>query len=244
MDLVAVAEVDLRIRPEPHVFDPGDRARIEAGWAAVSARNPRLWNGPFFLFDWADFRRAEGGYRFVGEGASTDFASFLAWRDRTPLDPRFSHVFPVGAVVTADDRLMIGRMGAHTANPGRLYPPSGSFEPSDLMIDGDTARLDPVANMVREIAEEVGLDARSWPLDPGWLIVESGPRRHAVVRVIRAPDTAADLAARAEAFIARDAEPELDGVLFPRIGDRVDPVLSVPYVNRLLAHLAGLGASG
>lgn len=244
MDLVAVAEVDLRIRPEPHVFDSADRTRIEADWAALSARNPRLWNGPFFLFDQIDVRDVESGRRFVGEGAPTDFASFLAWRDRTPLDPRFSHVFPVGAVVTADDRLMIGRMGTFTANPGRLYPPSGSFEPSDLVIDGDAARLDPVANMVREIAEEVGLDARSWPLDPGWLIVESGPRRHAVVRVIRAPETAADLAARAEAFIAREAEPELDGVLFPRIGDRVDPVLAVPYVNRLLAHLEESGRVG
>lgn len=242
MDLVAVAEVDLRIRSDPHLFDPADQARIDERWAAVSTRNPRLWNGPFFLFDRIDVRDAETGRRFVGEGAPTDFASFLDWRDRTPLDPRFSHVFPVGAVVTADDRLMIGRMGALTANPGRLYPPSGSFEPSDLLIDGDAARLDPVANMVREIAEEVGLDARSWPLDPGWLIVESGPRRHAVVRVIRAPETAAELAARAEAFIAGDAEPELDGVLFPRLGEMVDPVLSVPYVNRLLAHLGSSGS--
>ena len=230
---IRVAEVDLTIRPAPHVFAPERRAAILDGFARLKQEKPALWNGPFFLFDQLRIETADGA-RLIAEGAATDFATFLDWRAGDPLDRRFAHVFPVGAIVTADDRLLVGRMGAHTANPGRLYPPSGSFDPQDL-ADG---RLDPVANAVREIDEEVGLDPTGWASEPGFWIVPSGVHRYAIVKVYRAPETAAALQARVEAFLPDGSDGELDGVVFVRLDDRLDPALSAAYVNPLLAELA------
>lgn len=238
--ITAVDEVDLIVRPEPHAFSDAERARIAAGWDAATRAKPGLWNGPFFLFDRAGVEEDGGRRVFRAEGAPTDFATFLDWRGRMPPDRRFSHVFPVGAVVSADDRLMVGRMGRHTANAGRLYPPSGSFDPDDL-VDGPDGRrrLDGVANMLREIGEEVGLDGGGWTAEPGWLVIGSGPRRHALVRLYRVGETAAALERRVAEHLGREAEPELDGVAFPAAGERLDPATTVPYVNVLLAHLAG-----
>lgn len=231
--IIRVAEVDLAIRAEPHVFAPERRAAILEGFARLQAQNPQLWNGPIYLFDRVRIEHEAGG-RLVAEGAAADFATYLDWRVGDPLDRRFAHVFPVGAIVTADNRLLVGRMGAHTANPGRLYPPSGSFDPQDL-VDG---RLDPLANAVREIDEEVGLDPTGWVTEPGFWIVPSGVHRYAVVKVYRAPETAAALQARVEAFLPDGSDGELDGVVFVGFDERLDPTLSAAYVNPLLAELA------
>ncbi|MEJ1161610.1 NUDIX hydrolase [Prosthecomicrobium sp. N25] len=240
---VPFADVDLVIRPERLDFGPGAAERIAARWAEKAAENPHIWNGPFFLFDRVGLdREAAGGTVFRAEGGETDFASFLAWREASPPPDPFRHLFPVGAVVSADDRLMVGRMGPRTANPGRLYPPSGSFDPDDLVKGSDgLSRLDPEANILREIGEETGLDGRRFAPEPGWIAIGSGPSRFALVKVYRAVETAAALEAEIADHMARDADPELDGVLFAPVGRPLDPVLSVPYVNVLLAELAARG---
>ena len=237
-----VAGVELTVRPDPHVFSDAERAAIDARFAAMAAANPKLWNGPIFLFDAIAFGEGGDGPQFRGEAAATDFASFLHWRATMPPDPRFQHVFPVGAVVSSDGRLMVGRMAAHTANPGRLYPPAGSFDPSDLVTAADgRLGLDAEANMAREIGEEVGIDVAGWARDPGWVVLGNGPSRHALVRIFRAEATAAELELQALAHLASDPEPELDGILFVPPDTRLDPVAAVPYVNVLLAHLQRTG---
>ncbi|TPQ50563.1 hypothetical protein C2U72_12855 [Prosthecomicrobium hirschii] len=237
--VVRVEAVDLVIRPGRLGFAPEDADRIAARWAETLAAKPEVWNGPFFLFERAGFETRAGAAVFAGEGAQTDFASYMDWRAVDPPDPRFRHVFPVGAILTADRRLVVGRMSPHTANGGRLYPPSGSFDPHDLVAGPDgRVRLDPLANILREIAEEIGFDASGWPRAPGWLVVDSGPHRHAVVTLIEAPMTAAAIEAAAMPHMAADPERELDRLVFPAFGERLDPAASALYVNRLLDHLA------
>ena len=229
--VLAADAVDLLILPDEPDVSPAERAAIAARWATTSAGNPGLWNGPFFLF--GDAALDPDGAVFRAQGFRTDFASFLHWRAGDPPDPRWRHVFPVGGVISADERLMVGRMSATTANPGRCYPPSGSFDPHDLVGD----RLDPMANIFREIGEEVGIDASGWARDPGWLVIGPRPRRHGLLKVLRAPHTAAVLPQRARDHMAGEAEPELDGVDFVPLGHALDAVRTVPYVNLLLAHL-------
>jgi 8-oxo-dGTP pyrophosphatase MutT (NUDIX family) len=233
--VVPLTAVDLVIRREPLDFGADAPERIAARWAAITAANPHIWNGPFFLFD----RLTIEGGAFLAEGGETDYASFLAWRDTAPPAEPFRHIFPVGAVVTGDGRLMVGRMGPRTANPGRLYPPSGSFDPADLVAGPDgVRRLDPAANILREIGEETGLDGQHFAPDPGWLAIGSGPARFALVKVYRTAEPAALLEEAIAAHMAAEADPELDGVIFAPLGRPLDPVLSVPYVNVLLAALA------
>lgn len=239
--ILAVSDVDLVLRDGTHVFEPAEQAAIEARWAEAAARNPRIWNGPFFLFDQAAVEPGVTGEPvFRAEGARTDFASFLHWRAESPPDPRFRHIFPVGAVVTADDRLLVGRMSRHTANPGRRYPPSGSLDPADIVTGPDgRPRFDPTANMLREIEEEIGLVFGRADVAPGFLVVPSGPRRHALVRIIRVSAPAAALETAIARHLAEDEEEELDGVEFPDFATRFAPGVAADYVNLLLAHLEG-----
>ena len=52
-----------------------------------------------------------------------------------------------------------------------------------------------------------------------------------------APRLIGVVAERARDHMASEAEPELDGVDFVPLGDALDAVRTVPYVNLLLAHL-------
>ncbi len=214
---------------DPLVLDAARQAVVDARFAEVKARNPALWNGPFFLFEAA---RIEGD-AFRATARPTDYATFLAWRAEGFPGTLHSHVFPVPAVTTVDRRLLVGVMGGSTANAGLAYPPSGSFDHED--VDGD--RLDPVANMVRELGEEVGIDAGDLAADPGFTVLASGRRRLALVKRWRSPRRAADLAASIEAHLGRETDPELGGFDFVGFDHRFAATKTVGYVNTLLGLL-------
>ncbi len=229
---IAVDGFDFLVAPSPLVLDPAERAAIEAGWRDAVAARPHLWNGSFFLFETA----AIVGGRFSAQARATDFATFLHWRAEEVPDPRFRHVFPVAAVTSADDRLLLGVMSQTTANPGLAYPPSGSFDASDRVGD----RLDPLANTMRELVEEVGLDLATATVEPGFLVIRSGPRRHALVQWRRSPLTAAEIADRALAHIAVDPHRELADIRLVDYDEDLADLPTVPYVRPLLARLAAV----
>lgn len=228
--ILRVATVRLALAPGAPAFSRGREAAIAAGFAAARMANPHLFNGGFFLFEAA--RLEAGG--FAATALATDYATFLHWRASGWPDVGLTHVFPVGAVVTADRRLLIGQMGPTTANAGRWYPPSGSFDRSDLTADG---LIDPLANILRELGEEVGLAAAGWRRRPGWLVIPHGPRI-AVVTVIEAPETSEELARRVAAHLAGEAEPELGAFEMRPLDAPLPEADTVGYVNPLLAHLA------
>lgn len=226
----AVPRVDIAIRPERQIFSAPEQADIEASWARRHAANGHLWNGSAFLFDAVRFA-ADGG--FEADGCPSDYASFLHLRDIGAFGQTFHHLFPVGALVTTDRRLIIGEMSDRTANPGRFYPPSGSFDASDL-VDG---RLDCLGNIVREVEEEVGLALDRAGLQTDWLIMNSGTGRSAIVTVIRLDMDAAAVERIARAHMAEDPEEELADILFVPLDTSIDAARTVGYVNPLLAYL-------
>jgi len=230
-----LTSIDLTIRTEPLQLPPAQEQAIAAHWTERLASNPTLFNGSAFLFDRFAIDAAAG--TLTAEGALTDFATFLYWRHHRD-ELAFSHTFPVGAIVTADAKLIIGRMSQHTANPGRHYPPAGSFDASDLAIGADgTGTLDPLANIGREVAEEIGLDIARLTPDPDWLLLPSTPRAYAIIKVLRSPETSADLAPDLLRHIAEDPHQELEDLLFVDLSTRFADGTASPYVNHLLAYL-------
>ncbi len=151
------------------------------------------------------------GGALTGAYLETDFASFLAWRDWGFPDPSMHNVFPQAALCCADRAFLLGVMAENTANPGAIYFPSGTPDPSD--ISGD--RVDLAAGVVRELTEETGLTAGDVSFDPGWTAVLDGPRI-ALMRVARSPETAAALRARILHNLAAFAEPELADIRIMR----------------------------
>lgn len=221
--------IDITVAGAPLVLDADERADVEAHWRAATAASPALWNGSAFLFEAPAIR--DGVFSAIAR--PTDFATLL-FRLRVGLPRRdTAHVFPVAAVTSRDRRLLVGRQAAGGANAGRAYPPSGSFDADDV-IDG---RLDPLANMRRELTEEVGLSLDDFAADPSWWAIPSGTGSIALVRRHRSRlDGDALLAVVAAA--AADPHGELDRVDFVGYDAPLDLVDTVPYVPLLAGLLA------
>ena len=231
----AVGRIELTVGTRLDL-DAERRAAVDRAFAARRAANPGLWNGPFFLFEDV----ALAGDHFTATARPTDYATFLDWRGRGFPGEIHTHIFPVPAVTTSDDRLLVGVMGAATANAGLAYPPSGSFDDADVVA----GRLDPVANMGRELSEEAGIDIAGLRPDPGFVVLSSGPRRLALVKRWRSPLGAAELASAIADHLGRERDPELAGFDFVAFERRLAPARTVGYVNTLLGLLEASARSG
>ena len=226
MRVIPIDHLDFAFAPWPWPFAQQRRAEIDAYFAQRRAHMPQLWNGRVLLAT---------GCRFAGRSLSgtcfeTDFASFLAWRDWGFPDPEVTNCFAMGALRSSDGAFLLGVMGPHTANAGLIYFPAGTPDPDDL-VDG---QLDFAGNIAREIAEETGLTADDYAAEAGWLAVPAGPRV-ALIKVLAAPATAAELGRTIRHHIARETKPELADIRIVRGTADFDPMMP-DFVRMFLAH--------
>lgn len=200
-----------RIESEFHAADwafARERAAdIDAHWAAAKAARPQMFDGRVLLMnDWRIETR--GGARVLStRHFATQFRTFLAFRDFGFPDPAIANCFAMAALVSAEGYFLLGEMGAHTANAGRIYFPAGTPDMNDV-ADG---RVDLAGSVLRELEEETGLTAKDVTCDEGWSVVHEGAR-FACMKTVRSPISASALVARIEAFIRTQRDPELAGV--------------------------------
>jgi 8-oxo-dGTP pyrophosphatase MutT (NUDIX family) len=206
-----VTTLDLEVRPQPWPFAQQRRAEIDAHFAAEQRKRPKLWNGHVLLGRNPVFT----GECFSADYFETDFASFLAWRDWGFPDPGVFNGFGMGALRSRDGAFVLGEMGAHTANAGRIYFPSGTPDRDDV----SGGRLDIEGSIAREVEEEVGLVAADYRADAHWDCVCTGTAV-AMMRQLHVDMPADALLARLEVNLARQDQPELAGIHLVRdVGD-------------------------
>ena len=225
--IVPVERLELAFAPRPWPFANERRAEIDAHFGALQRENPALWNGRVLML----YEHAIRGTVFHGAYLETDFASLLAWRHWDAPDPRIKNCFAMGALRGSDGAFVVGVMGAHTSNPGRIYFPAGLPDPSDV----DGGRVDLARNVMREIGEETGLASGDLDAEPGWITVLAGPRI-AQVKMLRARDTAAALRARILTHLATEAQPELADIRIVRGPADFDPMMP-PFMTAFLTHV-------
>ena len=197
-----VTTLDLRFRPEPWPFAEARRADIDAHFAARQRERP-IWNGRILLARDPVF----AGVRFSARYFETDFASFLAWRDWGFPDAGVFNGFGMGALRCADGAFILGEMGPHTANAGRIYFPAGTPDPADIS-DG---MVDIPGSVVRELEEETGLMPADYRAGAHWDCVVSGAAI-AMIRLLHVDAPAEALRARIEANLAAQQQPELSAI--------------------------------
>ena len=131
--LYDITDIRLRLRSGAWPIADDLRPKIEAHWAACLAANPHLWNGRVLgtIAPGAPGGIAVHGGVLTGEAVEGDFAGFLAWRDWGFPEIGIRNLFGSALVLSSDGALILGVMGATTANAGRIYPPGGSLEPAD-----------------------------------------------------------------------------------------------------------------
>ena len=197
-----VRTLDLGFKPWRWPFADERRAEIEAHFA-IKQREKAIWNGRILLGRDPVFT-AE---RFSASYFDADFASFLAWRDWGFPDPTVINGFGMGALRCADGVFVLGEMGQHTANAGRVYFPSGTPDLDDI----SGCAVDIPGSVAREVEEETGLTAADYQADGHWYCVVSGAAI-AIIRILEVAVSGEALRARIEANLARQTSPELSAI--------------------------------
>ncbi|MEJ2623871.1 MAG: NUDIX domain-containing protein [Pseudolabrys sp.] len=229
--VTAVDQLDLTFDPRPWPLADARRAEIDAHFAALQRDKPGVWNGRVLLMH---EHRFEAGI-LRGRYLETDYASFTAWRAWGGGAADVHDCFGAAAIVAADGAVLLGVMGAHTANAGWIYFPAGTPDPSDI-IDG---RVDLDFSVRRELKEETGCDAADFTAAPGWTMVTDGGLM-ALIKILRSAESAETLRERVLAHLANEEEPELSDIRIVR--GPADFDLAMPrFVTAFLRyHFKGL----
>ncbi|NOJ43583.1 NUDIX hydrolase [Bradyrhizobium australiense] len=198
-----VSTLDLTVEAWAWPFADARRADIDAHFADRQRERPALWNGRVLLGRSPVF----AGDCFSASYFETDFASFLAWRDWGFPDASVFNGFGMGALLCADGAFVLGEMGPHTANAGRIYFPSGTPDLDDIR-DGT---VDISGSVVRELEEETGLAPGEYEREAHWYCVYTGPAL-AMIRVLRVDMPGDALRDRIERNLAAQREPELSAI--------------------------------
>lgn len=197
-----ITRLDLNIMPWRWPFADERRADIGAHFS-IKQREKPIWNGRVLL----GCNPVFAGESFSADYFETDFASFLAWRDWGFPDGEVFNGFGMGALRCADGAFIMGEMGQHTANAGRIYFPSGTPDLDDI-VDG---MVDIGGSVAREVEEETGLTPADYRTDPQWDCVVSGAAI-AMIRILDVDVSGEELRARITANLARQNEPELSAI--------------------------------
>jgi 8-oxo-dGTP pyrophosphatase MutT (NUDIX family) len=196
-----VARLDARCVPKRWAWAEENREAIEANWRRATAGRPQIFNGRVLLLQdfGIDAELCRATY------FEADFKDFLAWRDLRYPDSAIGNGYAMGALQGSDGGYVCGVMGAHTANFGRIYFPSGTPDPSDLHPDGT---VDLATSVTRELEEETALPPELYEADERWTVVNQWPAV-AFMRLLRCREPAEAIARRIRAAIAAQDEPEL-----------------------------------
>jgi hypothetical protein len=203
-----VTTLDLPLQPWSWRFAEERRAEIDAHFA-IKQREKPIWNGRILLGRNPVF----SGDRFRAEYFEADFASFLAWRDWGFPDRDVFNGFGMGALRCSDGAFVLGEMGRHTANAGRIYFPAGTPDLDDLS-DG---MVDISGSVAREVEEETGLTSADYRAGAHWDCVVSGAVI-AMIKILNVDVSGEELRARIEANLARQHQPELSAIHLVREG--------------------------
>lgn len=228
--ITQLAAVTARFVTYDWAFPRENAAAIAAHWQTRIARAPGMFDGTVLLC--CDHAVADGAARL--DLFATRYATFTYYRDTRHADARIAdariaNAFAAIVPWTSDGAVLLGEMGARTANAGQLYFPCGTPDPDDIQ----GARVDLAGSAARELAEETGL-ALPDEAETDWVLLE-GEGQLAFLRPVRFPETAARLVARIADHLGAEAEPELAGMHVVRGRDDIDAARMPGFVRAYLA---------
>ncbi|MEE4237285.1 MAG: NUDIX hydrolase [Anderseniella sp.] len=202
---VDISGYELPLTDAPWAWADDNAAAIKRFWNKAHAEKPSMFNGQVLVMAGHELRDSV----LAGNVLRTDFASFLYWKDRgLPDEAGVRNVFGCAVVRSGDGHLLFGRMAAHTAGSGRVYPMAGTPDPEDV-TDG---KLDVEGSIIRELMEEAGLDAAQATRTPGYLLVEDG-RMCSLNAVFTFDAPSRELKARMMQHIETQESSELDEIV-------------------------------
>lgn len=207
-------------------------SEIVAHWASLRAQKPGLFDGRVLLMD--EWRVEDGA--FHTQHFSADFRAFVALRDFGFPDANVRNCFAAAALVSIDAAFVLGQMGAHTANAGRIYFPCGTPDMGDVRETPEGFSVDLAGSVLRELEEETGLTPGDVSVEPGWTLVFEGPRV-ACMKIVRSNLRADALKSRIEDFLRNQKEPEFVALHIVREMANLKPDAMPGFTQAFLARM-------
>ncbi|APX86833.1 NUDIX hydrolase [Methylorubrum extorquens] len=201
---------------------------IDRNWERRLAETPGLFDGPVYL--------ASGC--ILADGAceaslfEVRYSRFLAFRDAGVPDALVANAFAAIVPHSRDGAVLLGVMGAQTANAGQVYFPCGTPDPGDLRDDGT---VDLAGSAARELLEETGLTLPEGA-EEEWVLLR-GDGQLAFLRPVRFDCTAETLKARIESHRGHEDEPELAHSIIARSRSDIDAARMPGFVQAYLASV-------
>jgi 8-oxo-dGTP pyrophosphatase MutT (NUDIX family) len=247
-DLFTVNTLDARLVAYDWPFMREHGAEIDRFWARETALKPKLFDGRVLLQHAAHV--ADGV--FHAQYFETGYKPFLAWQRMgwpgvdsagQSLQGQSSPVqslrngFAMAALRADDGAYLLGEMGLHTANAGKIYFAAGTPDLGDVLGDGT---VDLAGSVLRELEEETGLGIADVRVAQEWIAVMDTVRV-AFMRPVSIALPAREARALMLARIATQSEPELaDIVIIRDAADIARHATRLPrFMKRYLAHKLG-----
>jgi 8-oxo-dGTP pyrophosphatase MutT (NUDIX family) len=211
-----IDSLDLCFAPKLWAFADERRTEIDAYFNALKREKPNVWNGRVLLM----YDRAVENGVLRGQYLETDYASFSAWCHWDRPAAGVGDCFSAAAIMSVDGAFLLGVMGSHTFNGGRVYFPCGTPDPG-IIVNG---KVDLGLSLRRELKEETGLDMTAFDAEPGWTTAVDGVLI-AQIKVLRSNETATVLRERILENLATDERPELADIRIVRGPGDFDPAM-------------------
>jgi 8-oxo-dGTP pyrophosphatase MutT (NUDIX family) len=224
--ITRLRRITARCEPFTWRWAEANRAAIAGHWAARTTAQPSLFNGPVLLVAELSITVETLRATFF----RTDYASLLAFKDFGFPDPSVANGFAMAALEARDGAFVLGVMGPHTANRGRIYFPAGTPDPADLRPDGT---VDLAGSVIRELHEETGLTPDDYAVADEWIAVRDGASL-ALMRPVRLKDTADAVRTRIRDRLSREAQPELADICIVRTPGDLDDTAMPRFLQAYL----------
>jgi 8-oxo-dGTP pyrophosphatase MutT (NUDIX family) len=232
-ELIALTGIEARLEAHDWPFARSHAEEIERIWVRETALRPATFDGRVLLQHRGE---ARDGVFHAGYFA-TSYKPFLSWtRLGWPGEP-VRNGFSMAALRARDGAFLLGRMGPHTANAGKVYFAAGTPDMDDVTPDGS---VDLAGSVMRELTEETGLTLDDIRIGEGWMAVIEKVRI-AFMRPVSIDLPADEARALMLSRIARQAEPELADIVIIRSPRDIieDPRIMPRFMQRYLAHMLG-----
>jgi 8-oxo-dGTP pyrophosphatase MutT (NUDIX family) len=229
-----INRMELAFVPKPWVFAVERRAEIDNYFDTLRRDKPAVWNGQVLLMHNQSLKN--GVLR--GQYLQTDYASFAAWCAWGRPPAGVHDCFGAAAILTADDAFLLGVMGPHTFNAGKIYFLCGTPDPSDIIGN----KVDLELSVAREVKEETGLDVAEFAEELGWTAIVEGPLI-ALIKVMRSTEPAVALRSRILENLSRQQNPELTDIRIVRNSAEIDPAMPTYVTTFLASRFAPQGRS-
>lgn len=210
--IISIDAIDARLTPYDWSFSRERRAEINDHWATLLLEKPKMFNGRVLLQHQGD---VQGGV-FIARYFETDYSDFIAWHRFGYPPPAMRNGFAMAALRARDGAWLLGVMGDHTVNAGKIYFAAGTPDRNDVLPDGT---IDLAGSAARELFEETGLKPDEVEVGDGWNVALDSVRA-AFMRPFRIDLPAQEARRLILSRIKSEAEPELSDIYIVRsLGD-------------------------